>query len=474
MINSFVKDSLTYAVPALLARGIGLFLLPVYTRYLTPEEYGVIELLTILFALLNILITLEVTQAVARLLPNAALAKKKLLASTAFNFTVIVFTLLGLFIWIFPSIFSELLFGVDQYIVEIKIASFAMVVNALFYLMQNHLRWCLQVREFAIVGVIYSALVAAISIYLVAVLKIGVKGILIGQLVSGLLALILSIYFSTKKVPISLKFDIPSLKEMLIFSIPLVFSSLAVYINTFVDRWFINSMLDLKDVGIYSVALRIALIPGLIVYSFQMALTPLIYHHYREEGTPYSIARLFNYFLFFVLPILVVIGLFAEEIVSILAGKDFSDAAELVFILSFSLVLMNIYIFSPGLGIAKLTSKIAIINIIAAITNILLNINLIPIYGRLGAAIATLCGSIVMAGLYYWWGNKKYTIPYDYLKCVLAVIILFLFILLGRLYSISVTGKILNILLFTLISYQILLTVSEKRNLILNITKIFK
>ncbi|MGI9227420.1 MAG: oligosaccharide flippase family protein [Gammaproteobacteria bacterium] len=467
MINKFLKDSITYAIPALLARGIGLFLLPVYTRYLTPQDYGVIELLTILFALLNIIIPIEIAQAEARLLPDALDKLKKMqLASTAFWFTALGFVFIAIIIWKNSINLSVILFSSDQYGLELRIASVSMIANALFYVVQNHLRWCLQARESAIIGVIYSLFVAVISIYFVAVLKMGVIGILLGQLISGVLAIILGIYFSLLKIPISLNFNFSTLKEMLVFSTPLVFSSVAVYINTYIDRWLINSILDLNDVGIYSVAFRIALVPGLIMYTFQMALAPLIYHNYNDKKTPFNIARLFSYFLLIILPILAIIGVFADEILKLLTTEKFYSASELVLLLSMSMVLMNIYIFSPGLGIAKLTHRIAVINIIAASINIVLNIIMIPIYGRFGAAVATLVGSILMATLYFWQGNKKYKIPYDYSKCIIAILTLCAFLMIHKLISPAFTSTILLLTLFIISTFLILLSAIEKKTII--------
>ena len=431
MLHRFFKDSTIYVVPVVLSRGIGLLLLPVYTRYLSPTEYGVLEILGIAYALLNLLLPLEISQAVARLLPEADATKKIRYASTSFWYTAIVFSGFAAMVWMFPATAGNLFFGRTGYEHMVGIGVLAMVPNALFYVVQNQLRWNLQSKESAIVSIVYSVVMAVVAVTLVALFRFGIYGYILGQLSASLIALLLGLYYSRDKIPLRLSFDGLLLKEMLAFSAPLVFSGLAVYLNQYTDRWVLREFLGIDEVGIYGVAYRIASITALAIIAFQMAITPLVYKHYKEPDTAQTVGRIFSYFLLVSLPLVGFIGAFSAEIVSIIATTTFQSADRLAPWLAMAVILMGIYVFAPGLGIAKKTGLIAVINVVAAGTNIALNFTLVPIYGAVGAAFATLCGGAIMASLYFWIASRFYAVAYRKWRGISALIFTLLFLALA-------------------------------------------
>src|SRR5690606_13112265 len=98
-------------------------------------------------------------------------------------------------------------------------------------------------------------------------------------------------------------------------------------------------------------------------------------------------------FATFSMALYVFIACFAPYIVSVMAGKDYAPAVSVVPFLALAALFANMYIFAPGLGIAKKTGMIAGINIICAVLNAILNYALIPHLGIVGAAVATLFAS---------------------------------------------------------------------------------
>lgn len=428
MIKHFFKDSIIYAIPSILTRGVAFILLPVYTHYLSPSEYGAIELLTLTFALLNIVLPLEITQAVARLLPETENRLKSSLASTAFWFTFASFMAFVSILWFFSSEAALFLLGNASLSSLIRLAAFAMLANALFYLMQNQLRWSLQPRAYSISGLTFSFTMAATSVTLVAAFNMGLKGVILGQLSGSIIGLFSAFYFSRATIPIKFDIDMQQLKEMLAFSSPLILSSIAVYFTLFTDRWLLRELMSIDDVGVYSVAYRLASITSLVIIAFQMPLVPLIYHNYKKAETAGAIGEIFAYYLALLLPLVLLLSLFSNEIVFFVSPPDFQEAAVLIPLLTISVVLMNIYFFSPGLGLAKKTGTKAIINIIAAIINIILNFVWITEFGRIGAAMATFCSAATLSGLMFWLGNREYAITYRTRRITIAFSIILLFI----------------------------------------------
>ena len=94
MLQAFLKNSLIYTLGHLLTSGIAIFLLPIYTRYLSPAEYGVIDLFIVIAAIVNLTIALEISQGIARYYQEAKNEKeKRKYTSSAFWFTILVYSL---------------------------------------------------------------------------------------------------------------------------------------------------------------------------------------------------------------------------------------------------------------------------------------------------------------------------------------------------------------------------------------------
>ena len=77
MLKRFLKDSVVYSTSTLLSRGISILLIPLYTRFLQPEEYGALDLLTVMATIINYIVALEISQGVARSYSDAKTEKEK-------------------------------------------------------------------------------------------------------------------------------------------------------------------------------------------------------------------------------------------------------------------------------------------------------------------------------------------------------------------------------------------------------------
>jgi O-antigen/teichoic acid export membrane protein len=428
MIRVFARDTVVYVIPTLITRAIGLFLLPIYTRYLAPADYGVVEILTLLYTLLNLILPLEVSQAVARF--SADIKKpddKSRYLSTAFWFTAFVFLIFVVCAFSWPESLEAVL-GIINSPQLLPLASLAMLANALLYLVLNQLRWNLQAAAYSWVSISFSITIAAVSIILIAVFHLGVLGFVWGQLTASLLALGAGLRLLWRPSPVRLQFDVDNFREMVAFSAPLVLSSIAIYATLYADRWMLSMLMGVDAVGVYSVAYRIASIVALLVTGYQLALTPLVYSHYKEPQTPANIRRIFQYFLFGALMMITLIGAFAKEVVAILAGLEFVGAAYVAPWVALSVVLANLYVFAPGLFLAKKTKQIALLNLLAAAANIGTAAFLIPLIGLFGAALAALFGSAVMAILFFLSSLRYYSIPYEWKRYLVAFVTLLLFL----------------------------------------------
>lgn len=430
MLRRFLRDSAIYGLSNVLLRGVSLLLVPVYTRILSPTDYGIVDLITVFTALVGVSVALEIAQGLARFLPDATTPdERSAYASTALWFTIAAYVVFTVAAVIFAEPLSALLLD-DPARRDLLLVALPVVVgSAIFYLLQMELRYGLRPKQYAICSLIYSGLGIAASVALVAGLRIGVAGVFIGQAIGAVAGIAASLAWSRSVY--RLRVDVKRLREMLAFSLPLLPSSLGVFVTLYVDRIAIRELLNLHELGLFGVGYRIASIVTLLVVGFQGALTPLIYTHYREPGTPRELARIFSFFIFVALTLCLVLALFAGELVRLVAAPAYWTGALVVPFLAPALLLSMMYIFAPGLAITKRTGMTSTINLIGAGLNAVLSFSLVPLFGISGAAGATLISAATIFSLSMITSQIHYPVPHAWPRLALASLVGLLVFLVG-------------------------------------------
>ena len=209
---------------------------------------------------------------------------------------------------------------------------------------------------------------------------------------------------------------------MLRFSLPLVPSSLGVVAALYIDRIAVKQMLSLTDLGIFGVGYRIASIVSLLMAGFQSALTPIIYANHKDENTPHSLALIFRFFVALALIGFATISLFSIDVLRLLTPPEYHRAAIVTPPMVLGVLLWQMYVFAPGLSLAKRTSIIGLMNVGSAVLNLALNFLLIPYMNIFGAALATVisAGSVFCINMYV--SQKSYYVPHQWSKIVIAFI----------------------------------------------------
>jgi O-antigen/teichoic acid export membrane protein len=419
MLKQFFRDSFIYGLATIVTRGISLFLVPIYTRVLSPGEYGVIDMVAVVASLVNLTVALEISQGVARYFTGAkTMEEKRTYASTSLWFSLAAYGLALLIALPYTGELSELILGDRVYEPILRVALVSVGLNGLFYLLQNQLRWQLSPKSNAVASLVSTSTTFASSILFVVYYRTGVIGVFYGQIIGLGTGCLLSAWFSRSSY--GFLFSNTALKEMLSFSIPLVPSSIAVFVALYIDRLAIRHLMTIEDVGLYGIAYRFATILPLLLMGFQGALTPLVYNNYENAETPGELERIFRYFLALLLPALLGLIIFSREILILFTTPSYYAASSVMGVLGAAMLLSRMYIFAPGLAIEKKTGHIAGISVIGAIINTALNYLLIPVFGMMGAAAATLVGAAVSFGLYMIFSQKLYHVPHRWWKISLS------------------------------------------------------
>ncbi|MBS9525692.1 oligosaccharide flippase family protein [Litoribacter alkaliphilus] len=441
MLKSLLKDSLIYTIPSILSRGLAFFLFPLYTQVLTPTEYGGFDLLTYFGNLVNLTVALEVGQAVGRFYTEEKdIRKKKLIASTAFWFSLLSYSLFFVLALIFADFITVLLLDDVQWSNLFQTYTIYICLYGLFGLLQNQFRWEFRSKDYAVISMVVTIVSAFISIYLAYFKGWGIRGIYLGLIIGSLLGCIIGIYKLRETIVFDFAFNV--LKPMLRFSIPLIPSSIAVFLSVYIDRFMINHYLTLTDVGLYGIGYRLASIVGLVMVGFKGAITPLIYSNYNKTETPGEISRIFRYFISVGIIMFLFLSVFSKELLLILTTPEFAFGAQVVVFLVPAIFFANMYMFTPGMAIRKKTAYFIYLNIFGALLNVGLNYFLIPIFGISGAAISTFLGYAVTFGLYMAVSQKLYFVPHNFAKLILSFVAVFIIGYLGYYLNLNLIQKL--------------------------------
>lgn len=381
------QNTAIYSVIAVLQKGISFFLLPLYTAYLTPSDYGVMNVVTTLSSLLSLFIILGLSGAGTRfysLHPNDENYIKSLWGAIS------SFVLLNS-IFIVTLIVAFHRFLIDPLAGDIKFYPFLflgfanVLVSPLYVLYQDYLRSRQMGVHYGVNTFSYFIINTILIILFIAVFKKGVIGVLIANLITSVIFFIYVLFSFMPKLKLSL--DRYILKPSFRYSLPLVPHLIAGWSAGMLDRLLLNGLKDEKDTGLYSVASQFGNIVNVIVSSFNSAYSPWFFNAYdkceydkiRKVGTLIAVS---------ISGVAFVISLFSPEVLKIMVQDEFSIVWSIIPLLCFAYVFQGLYsVFASVLFLEK-TKYVFIITISSMIVNILLNILLIPPMGYIGSAIA--------------------------------------------------------------------------------------
>jgi len=253
--SRIIKHSSIYMLGIILSRVISFIMLPIYTRFLTPGDYGVLELLTMTSDAISILIGMGLPSAIFRFYSEKETQEEKnRVISTALISGASLFFLVFSILFLNSGAFSKLVFGKDTYTTYFRVIFISMMFSSSIELPLVFLRAKARSFEFVILSSIKLAIQLSLNIYFVVYLGYGVIGVLYSTLIASVL---LSIYLLiTTFRSCGLGFSTGILKDLVKYGVPLIFSQLGAFVLTFSDRYFIQAYFNVNEVGLYSLGYK--------------------------------------------------------------------------------------------------------------------------------------------------------------------------------------------------------------------------
>jgi O-antigen/teichoic acid export membrane protein len=410
VIGALWRDGAIYALGTIVSRGLGLLLLPLYTHALPPDSFGLLDLIVTAGVLVNLIVPLETPQAVARLWnEREAGAARRQLAATGLAFAAAGYALFVIACWGLAPLVAPLLSTRDDAAGALRAGVGFIAANGLMIVLQGQFRYALRPRAYALVGIAYSLLVLAGMAALVALQRADVAGVLWLQAAAAATVTMASAWALRRDI--GWRLERAELREMLSYSLPLVPAGMAIFATLHLHRYLLGALGTLDEVGLYSVASRLAGVATLVLMGVQSALTPLVYAHHGHPDTPAKLARLLETFWSLSLLSCLALAAFAPELVALLTPGGYVGSAPLVLWLAPAALLAQMYIFSPGIPLAKKTRWQLVLTVTSAAVGVVLAVQLIPLWQAFGAAVSTCAAAALFFAGWLVAGQRLYPLP---------------------------------------------------------------
>jgi len=395
LLKRLTVGTFNYGLGQALPQLLGFLLIPLYTLYLSPQDYGILEICTSLIAFLVVLTRLGVPGAVVRYYydhqENDVELKRYI--STVYYFLIassVTFSVITLAVCFY---FQEQIFSGVNFNPYLLLA----VIIALLSYSSDLQRRLIQVQEqsrySAILSITFSVSGILLTLLFVVAMEMKVYGMLLAQLINAIIFWAQANFYLRQWIV--KKFDVSFLKSSLSYGTALLPGHLLTSFAPLFSKSILSALGSLPALGIYSIAYRFITPLTLIYTAFNAAFQP-VFFSLRKKGDA-EVPRLLLIIWIFSVGIFVLAILLGPPLVKLIIPDSFEEASYLVPILAWGFLGQAAYlIFTSEIFFQKKTRYMPLITVTGTTANILLSYILVKSWGAIGLAWATSAGFIIM------------------------------------------------------------------------------
>lgn len=409
-----------YTAASILSKLIAVALLPLYTRYLTPADYGAAEVMFASVVTASIVVRLGMIEALLRFYYKDDEDPARIVSSS-FAALFWLATLAALVALPFAGPISEVLLphpapGLAR-----------IAIGGLWVLTMNEYLLTLfrleeRARAFFTTTIISVLLAIGLTVILVVGAGEGARGLLIGSYGSG--AVVVAALLVIHRKRLSLHFESPLMRRLMRFGLPTMPAELSLYGLNFVDRLILSRSAGLTAVGLYSLAVKFAQGVNVLVRGFQLAWPPLAYSIRDDDEARRAYAGVVTWFVAACAFVVTGLWLLSRQIVRVLAAPKFFDAHEAIGLVATGVTLYALYmVLVVILGRTGRTEFNFPATLAALAANVALNLLLIPPLGIVGAGLALVASYLVVLALMYGFTQRLFPVPYEWGRLARLVLV---------------------------------------------------
>ncbi len=415
--RTIAKHTAIYTVGTVLRNLATFLMLPIYTRYLTPGDYGVIELLSMIIDLFAIIFGLRLGDAVFRYHARYEEQKDKNQVVTTAIALVGGLTLAGVFLVVsLADVLSLLVFKDKAHADQIALFSVTLPLVALTEVAFLYLRAEGRPWVFVTFSSLRLVLQLTLNVYFVVLREWHVDGVIYSAVIANAISASLILAFTLQKTGFSVSFSKAS--ELARFSWPLILAALAVFYLTFGDRYLLQIYTDTSEVGIYSLGYKFGFLLLIFAWGpFAGVWDAQRYVMAKKPGAGGDFNVLFTLVSTALITFALFIGIFVEDLLKIMSDQGFWRASQVAHIIVIAYVFQAWTAFTNlGILISGRTIHMALATALACIVMTVSALILIPRFEAVGAAIAVLSGFVVRFFWVYYVAKRHYDMKLEWAR----------------------------------------------------------
>jgi O-antigen/teichoic acid export membrane protein len=393
---SFLKHGRNYLISSLANGALVFISIPIYTRLLSTEDYGIVSIFIGLVSIMATGMAFSADRSVSRYyFDQKDELDFKRFVGTSSALSLVFFSINAFLLFLFAEEFGKLV-GLSKELVYLIIPiSGINIIGLTFEQIYGPLK---RSKEVATSSIVKVCLGFAFSVVLILLFK---KDKFYGQIYGQILAGLFIVFFWIRLIKPYFKwsFDRAYIKYIFTYSVPLIPYALSGVLIEQFGKIAIGSSQSISHAGFYSLALTVSSIVNIVISVTHQAWNPY-YFEYMNSKNYIQLDK--DFIKIFKLTILVAFGVasFGNEIGLLLAKKEFSESLYLVPIFTIGYIFSQLsFAYIRNFGYTKKTQYMTITILVSGISNVLLNVLLIKSFGELGAAISFVLSYVIMAVL---------------------------------------------------------------------------
>ncbi|MFY9397473.1 MAG: oligosaccharide flippase family protein [Desulfomonilia bacterium] len=416
-LRFLLRHSSVYGLGTIFAQAAGFLLLPFYTNYLTPADYGVAAIVETSIAIIGVMLSMGLHQAIARFYAEGSESEARdLVISTSYIFTALISLPFVPMLLLVSAPLSELLFKRSDYGTFFMLSSLGLFMGFFVQVGLTYLVLKARSSTYVLVTISNTVMLILLNVYFIAFKGTGLIGIFYSALIAK------TTYAVLLSAPILMKtglgFSFGLGLRMIWFAIPLGFSTIFRIITNESDKLFINYFFSPFETGIYAVAVKIATgVHLLLTMTFVQSFQPIRYQIAKEEGGPRTYGSIFEQYLLAIGAFGLFLSIFSDEIIRLMTAEEFYTSAMFIPPLILSWIMFGSkYHLENGILLSMKSRYIFYISGVSSAVNIILNILLIPRWGLWGAVLSSNVSNAILAGASFVVSQRFYRIDIRWFK----------------------------------------------------------
>lgn len=419
-LKTLGKHSSIYGISNILRKVIGFLMIPIYTAYLVPSDYGMIELLDLTLEVIAMLVGLRLGSAVVRFHHHYTRPEDK---DEVFTTSLIFMTLLSVTVLVVLQFFGQeitlLVSGELKYFKAFQIVFICFALQNIYLISETYLIIHKRSVLYSVLSLIMLFLGLTLNILFIVYFKMGFYGIIYSMLIVKSINFLLVVPITLKNMP--LKFSTHKLRQMVVFSLPLIPASIGLFILHFSDRFFVQKFCNLDELGLYALGYKFATILSVLISTpfFRVWNTQRFEIAAKQEGKS-IFSKVLTYYTLVTVFLGLGISIFIDEAIQLVATSSYQGAKSVVPLVVLGYLFFGlVHFFNFGIHYKMKTKYLMYIQLIIACLNIAFNFIFISRFGIMGAAFSTFLSYFCLCMITFHISQKLYFISFEYNRLAL-------------------------------------------------------